>query len=172
MSLKMTGVVEQVGSKDVTTRFGNKPTYSFKVNGEWYKLGFKKAPAVVEGANVSFDYTPGKYGNEVDPMSVMPSTAAPTAPAAGVAGVPRSTGGGRNGVFPIPAEDGQRSIVRQNALTNAREFYCARSGGKGGTYLDKYEMDANAIIGLARIFESYTTGDRDLEEVMAELKKD
>ena len=40
----MTGVVEAESTKDVTTKWGVKPTYSIKVNGTWVKCGFKKPP--------------------------------------------------------------------------------------------------------------------------------
>ena len=33
----MTGIVEAVSTKDVTTKFGTKPTYSIKINGGWVK---------------------------------------------------------------------------------------------------------------------------------------
>ena len=37
----MTGVVEATSTKEVNTKFGPKPTYSMKVNGNWVKCGFK-----------------------------------------------------------------------------------------------------------------------------------
>ena len=54
----MTGIVEQVSTKDVNTKFGLKPTFSMKVNGTWIKCGFK-----THGANV---------GDEVDSITLTP----------------------------------------------------------------------------------------------------
>jgi hypothetical protein len=33
--MEVKGVVEQVGAKDVTTKWGTKKTYSLKVDGNW-----------------------------------------------------------------------------------------------------------------------------------------
>ena len=48
------GVVEQVATKDVSTKFGVKPTFSLKVNGSWVKCGFKNPNASV-GDEIEFD---------------------------------------------------------------------------------------------------------------------
>jgi hypothetical protein len=156
--------IEQVGTKDVTTRFGTKPTYSFKADGVWYSTGFKKA-AVSAGDVVSFNYEETKYGKEVDPKSVVIGAApAATAVAAPAARAPSFSRGG----FPIPALDGQRSIIRQNALTNARELYVGAAGGK------PFPVDSTAttkaIIDIARKFEAYSAGDLDAAEAAAELE--
>ena len=37
----MSGIVEAISTKDVSTKFGVKPTFSFKVGGNWIKSGFK-----------------------------------------------------------------------------------------------------------------------------------
>ena len=59
----VTGIVEQVSTKDVNTKFGTKPTYSMKVNGDWIKCGFKD-PKVQVGYEVQFDVNSGTYGME------------------------------------------------------------------------------------------------------------
>jgi hypothetical protein len=72
--------------------------------------------------------------------------------------VPVKPTGGK-GVFPIPPQDGQRSIVRQNALTNARELYCNKHPGANGSTLIE---SAKQILKIATLFEEYTTGDMEL----------
>lgn len=156
----ISGVVNGISTKPVTTKFGTKPTYSINVDGEWFKCGFTK-PKCNKGDEVSFEYTEGTYGKEVDMKSLTTGSAATTAPA-----VPKSApdGAGRpafggKGVFPIPALDGQRAIVRQNALTNARELYAASKGGK----VYEFNRDVAAeIVSVARYFEAYACGDLDL----------
>ena len=167
MSLNLVGSIEAVGNKPVNTKFGLKETYSFKVNGQWFKTGFKKAPFNV-GDSVSFDYNPGTYGNDVDMATIKPATSvSPAEPPRAVA--PSYS---RNGSFPVPALDGQRAIIRQNALTNARELYTSMS-----TYVENptkvnFDEAVNNVIALARIFEGYTAGDIDMEEVVESMKKE
>ena len=62
------------------------------------------------------------------------------------------------GVFPLAANDGSRSIVRQNSITNAVALY-----GKLTTEETSAEEAAYAVINIARIFEKYSAGDIDAE---------
>jgi hypothetical protein len=165
---EITGIVESIGTKEVKTRFGMKPTFSMKVDGEWYKLGFTK-PKCDKGDEVSFSYVEGTYGREVDAKAInvgaggskgAPTTAGAVAPRAAP-----SYGG--KGVFPIPALDGQRAIVRQNALTNARELVVGCAGGKPFAVDDE---EIIRIIAIARKFEAYACGDLDARR--AEEMKD
>lgn len=155
----MTGVVSAMSSKEVNTKWGMKPTYSFQVDGQWFKTGFKKAK-MNKGDNVQFTYTEGAYGNDVDVASVTvvggDATPAPSAQRA------PSPSYGSKGVFPIPPLDGQRAIVRQNALTNARELYTNCQPTK----VKSLEDAAYEIIKVARVFESYACGDLDALKAM------
>lgn len=166
----MSGVVEAVSTKDVTTKFGVKPTYSFKVNGGWIKCGFKN-PSVDVGYTVDFDGVTGTYGIETKAVNIISRTsAAPVATASTAvtttAAAPKSYGGGyKDKVFPIPALHGDRAIVRQNALARATDLYIAARGGK------PFELEASTldlVIKLARKFEAYTAGDLDMAEAMKE----
>ena len=155
----ITGVVSAMSSKEVNTKWGMKPTYSFQVDGTWFKTGFKKGK-MNKGDNIQFSYTEGAYGNDVDVGSITVVGAdAPTSPAPAAQRAPSPTYGSK-GVFPIPPLDGQRAIVRQNALTNARELYvnCPNTTGVSISYL---EDAAYEIIKIARVFESYACGDLD-----------
>lgn len=173
-------VVEELGIKEVTTKFGPKPTYSFKAGGAWFKNGFKK-PNVAVGDTISVQYEAGTYGNEVKGITVVSkASSAPTI----VATVPRNAAPAPSysskGVFPIPPLDGQRSIIRQNALTNAREMVCTvqqeyTSDKKALSDFDgrkrQHENLAEEIIRIARMFEAYSAGDLDAEEVAEEQAK-
>jgi hypothetical protein len=167
----MSGVVEAVSTKDVTTKFGVKPTYSFKVNGTWIKCGFKN-PSVDVGYTVDFDGVTGTYGIETKAVNIISRTSsAPVATASTAVttttAAPKSYGGGgyKDKVFPIPALHGDRAIVRQNALARATDLYIAARGGK------PFELEASTldlVIKLARKFEAYTAGDLDMAEAMKE----
>jgi len=162
---EMTGVVQAVSTKEVTTKFGVKPTFSFKIDSGWVKCGFKN-PMVNTGDTVSFDGETGTYGLEGKNIRITEKGA----PGAAAASVPSSkgtaySGGSSNRVFPIPALHGDRSIVRQNALARATELLIASKGGKA------FEIDdtnAEVAIHLARKFEAYTAGDSDMAEAMKE----
>ena len=163
----ISGVVEEVGTKEVTTKFGVKPTFSIKVNGTWIKCGFKN-PGCEVGYTVDCDAVTGTYGLETKAVNILSRTKSPVpTPMAGSVPVPRATTGGgyRDKVFPIPALHGDRSIVRQNALARATDLYIAARGGK------PFELDASTmdlVITFARKFEAYTAGDLDMAEAMKE----
>ncbi len=159
----MSYIVENITTKEVTTKFGPKPAYTVVANGERFSYGFKK-PTFGIGDEVDFQYTDGTYGKSVDLTSVRlikkgaGGAAAPT---------PAASGGAKGGytpaakVFPIPPLHGDRAIVRQNSITNATKAvndFLASSDGMPDT-LDEY---ADAIIQVARRFEAYSCGDIDL----------
>lgn len=162
----MTGIVEEVSQKDVSTKFGVKPTYSFKMGGKWIKCGFKN-PHLEVGYQVDFDATSGTYGIETKSVNIISKTAS------GVAGSSSSPAkvspvvGSYGKVFPIPPLHGDRSIVRQNALARAVDIFIGSAGGKPYTF---EESVTTTIINLAKKFEAYTAGDLDMAEAMDEIK--
>ena len=163
------GVVEQLATKDVTTKFGVKPTYSLKVDGNWVKHGFKKPPCNV-GDTIEFDGEEGKYGVEAKNIVVTAKGVPGAVPVASVTSIkPSSTGGGSYSarVFPIPALHGDRSIIRQNALARATDLYI---GARGGKAFDLDDTTSTLVIRMARSFEAYTAGDLDLAAAKAETE--
>lgn len=170
--MKLSGVVEAVDSKLVNTKFGQKSTYSAKVGGTWLKFAFKN-PGLNVGDNIEAEYNVSQYGNDVQSFVKTSGVSAPTT-TAGTASAPaaaRPAPTSRAGSFPIPALDGQRAIVRQNALTNARELAIA-SLGTTVVALTKKEVEkvADNIIELARKFESYSCGDGEMEAAKAAVE--
>lgn len=163
----MSGVVQEVATKDVSTKFGVKPTYSFKVDGKWIKCGFKN-PGVEVGYTVDFDGVAGIYGIETKSVNIVSrAPAAPTTVTSSSIPVARtySSGGYKEKVFPIPPLHGDRAIVRQNALARSTDLYIAARGGKS------FDLDASTldlVISFARKFEAYTAGDLDLAEAVEE----
>jgi hypothetical protein len=164
-----TGIVEAVSTKDVTTKFGTKPTYSIKINGGWVKCGFKNHNANV-GDEVEFDGNTGTYGVETKAVTVLRRAAAPavtssTPTVSAAAPQAKSFGGYKDKVFPIPALHGDRAIVRQNALARATDLYIAARGGKP---FDLESSTLDLVIQFARKFEAYTAGDIDMMEAIQE----
>ena len=164
-----TGIVEAVSTKDVSTKFGTKPTFSMKVNGTWIKCGFKN-PNVAVGYEVEFDGVSGTYGVETKSVNILRKADAAPTPSGATTGptvaAPKAAYGGyKEKVFPIPALHGDRAIVRQNALARATDLYIAARGGK------PFELEASTldlVVNLARKFEAYTAGDIDMQEAMEE----
>jgi hypothetical protein len=159
-------VVQQIDTKNVTARGRLTQTYTFKANGAWFRTNFKDHGLVV-GDVVTFSYEVGKYGNDVDIATLQKIGSAPAGavPAVPASSAPARPAVSRAGTFPIPPLDGQRSIVRQNALTNARELVVARIAD----FKDAPDAEVAAhIIEVARAFEAYSCGDEELAAVMAE----
>ena len=157
-----TGEVGSINVVIVNTKFGAKPTYNVVIDGDTFKCGFKK-PTCVVGDVVEVQFSEGKYGKEVIAIVKMGGSSAPvkTNP------VPAPTV--RRG-FPIDPLDSQRSIIRQNAVTNARsiltDFYNHVGDGSVPESLDDY---LKAVLSTASKIEAYTAGDADFEAAKADV---
>lgn len=139
----VTGVVEWAGKN----KFGG---HSIRVDGNFYNSKF---PIPCEqGDTVEFDSgSTGKYCNKLKVVS-------------SGGGTTPSSGGGktmpsRRGTFPIPKDDGQRSIIRQNALSRGVEIVALNPDG-----LEDREAMLTEAIRLAIEIERWTAGDLDAEE--------
>lgn len=156
----ITGTVESASKKEVKTKFGMKPTFSLKIDGDWYACGFTD-PHCSAGDVIAFSYTEGKYGKEIDKGSIMKTGSAP-APTPTPVLKSTVTGVPSNRPFPIPALHGDRAIIRQNALNHATKLVVetARTAAVTQAELDGF---ADTIIRLARKFEAYACGDLDVE---------
>jgi len=149
----VSGVVEAV-----STKFGK---FSILVNGKWYAT--KEEWAKVKpnkGESVTFDDGGKNYLKAL--MVKRDEGSSPTATAGG-----GSKGGGRSyGKFPIDPLDGQRSIIRQNAVTNANAFLSTLvSSGKTD------DVEVSDLLDIARQIEAYTAGDLDVVEAEARVAK-
>jgi hypothetical protein len=157
----MSYIIENITTKEVTTKFGPKPAYTIVAGGERFSYGFKK-PTFAIGDEVDFQYTENTYGKNVDLTSVQmlkkgTGASTPSAPSASPAKAPYSP---PSKVFPIPLLHGDRAIVRQNSITNATKAvndYCGADGSFPGSIAEYTE----AIIETARKFEAYSCGDLD-----------
>jgi hypothetical protein len=157
----MSYIIENITTKEVTTKFGPKPAYTIIAGGERFSYGFKK-PAFAIGDEIDFQYTENTYGKNVDMTSVQmikKGTGAPT-PSASSPSPGKAPYSPPAKVFPIPLLHGDRAIVRQNSITNATKAvsdFCGADGNFPGTIAEYTEV----IIETARKFEAYSCGDLD-----------
>ena len=175
MAENVTGVLE-----DVVDNGKGKGSH-IRVGG--YKYGvYDPADAgladLTTGDSVSFRYKETTkdtitYKNIIGRVTKMTSpVSAATSPAA-------PTKGNFGRVFPVPVTHGDRSIIRQNSVTNATHILtailaqkpAAKSAGSWEDTVSQAESVAEAVTNVARILEAYSAGDADLAEVEAAIKE-
>ena len=141
----------------VKAKSANKFGFGIMVDDKWYNSKFEISCA--KGDEVEFDDGGKAYIRDLKVTK-------------GGSGVAASSGGSMvnkgttgtsyaRGVFPLAANDGSRSIVRQNSITNAVNLF-------EHLMIDKLELSgmedlAYSVINIARIFEKYSAGDIDAE---------
>ena len=163
-----TGVVKGIYNKDVKTKFGMKKVYDLLLDdGNYYKQGFKK-PICDVGDSVTIEYNVGQYGNEITSLIRSgSSTAAPAKAGENTGEQPnqrsQTYNNKGNKPFPVPSDHGDRSIIRQNSLTNAREL--VQSYYEGHKF--SFDEEVDLIIKTAYKFEEYSSGDREVKAVDA-----
>jgi hypothetical protein len=160
----MSYTIENITTKEVTTKFGPKPAYTIIANGERFSYGFKK-PTFAIGDEIDFQFTENTYGKNVDLTSVQmikKGTGTPVTASASPAKAPYSP---PSKVFPIPLLHGDRAIVRQNSITNATK--AVQDFGVEDPETMGLEDYATLIIKVARMFEAYSCGDLDAQAAEA-----
>jgi hypothetical protein len=158
----MSYIIENITTKEVTTKFGPKPAYTIVANGERFSYGFKK-PAFAIGDEVDFQYTENTYGKNVDLASVqmLKKGTGAAAPIASSTAPSKPSYSPPAKVFPIPPLHGDRAIVRQNSITNATKAVNDYLDDKDAVG-DNVQQYADLIIEIARKFEAYSCGDLDM----------
>jgi hypothetical protein len=144
----ITGVLEDINARSVTTKYGEKTAYNVVISGQKYGHGFKSVPFAV-GTQVSGTVERnGDYLN-ISALTLAGNADAPvanTAPASSpvAASAPASKPTGTNW------DKKDRQIVRQNALTQANKMFetLIRSGAE-------LEIGAETIIEEAEKFASW-----------------
>jgi len=146
------GVVEGVSN--------NYGKFSVLIGGVWYgtKAEYATFQKPEKGDEISFD-NGGDGKKYLQKVTIVSSGNAPAAnnSSSAVAGKPAARGGYSRGSFPIEPLDGQRSIIRQNAVTNANSFLY--NFGTSSSIPPTVED----LIDIARQIEAYTAGDLDRE---------
>ena len=138
----------------VKAKSANKFGFGIMVNDKWYNSKYEIG--CDKGDEVEFDDGGKAYVRDLKVTKA--GSGAPTGGGSPMAS--KGTGGTSyaRGVFPLAANDGSRSIVRQNSITNAVALY-----GQLGFKAESSEDAAYAVINIARIFEKYSSGDLDAE---------
>lgn len=162
--------------REVNTKYGMKPIFGVRLEKSGtLEFGFKHPTKSGLTPGMSVDFTQEvKYGKPTIVSMVPAGTTIPLsmAPIAW-AGTTPPTKSFNRGVFPIPIDSGERAILRQNALTNAREMVCSGINASTKT-LTTDESLVDRILSIASKFEAYTSGDverREAEKAVAEMKK-
>jgi len=163
------GTVDRVEQRTVNTKFGPKPVYDLVIGGTKYSWGFKNPTTmgVTDGAEIEFSFTPDKYGPKIMVDGVVVKTSGTGAPVHAVAtDAPSAKGSGTGVGFPVPVGSDKISILRQNALTNARELVMSDFD----MFVDESTEDkiVAAILRIASQFSDFTSG-RDIEEKVKKL---
>jgi hypothetical protein len=119
------GVVDSVTSKQINTKFGDKPVYAIHVGGVEVGIGFKKLYQQGEMVDVGVEYkyrgwqlVPNTQGTGLPPAASQGTAGDP----AGVQSVIRQAAPKARGAFPIQPKDGQMSIIRQSSMKVAAEI--------------------------------------------------
>jgi len=175
----VSGTVDSIGERMVNGKRGLVKVYDLYIGGNKYGFGFK-APSsmgISVGTAVEFD-TKGTYNNvdegtlKISSSSAPGTVSTPATTGATVASlVPRMVsqgGGGRNAVFPVPVTHGDYAIIRQNALTNARELvtsvaYTGTGSEEHWSHVSSWEDLVDRVLKTAYIFEDYTSGQREVK---------
>jgi len=133
----------------VSTKFGK---YGVLVQGNWYSTKPEWIdPKPQKGDTIEFDSgATGKYLTKCKIVSSGGGAAPSGLSTAGAAGKSFSRGS-----FPVDPLDGTRSIIRQNAVTNANVYIATNVEGT---------VSVDDLIEVAREIEAYTSGDLDAEE--------
>jgi hypothetical protein len=142
----------------VKAKSANKFGFGIMVNDKWYNS--KSEIGCSKGDEVEFDDGGKAYVRDLKVTKGGGGTVASSGGSMAGKG-PAGTSYAR-GVFPIAANDGSRSIVRQNSITNAVALYTSVVGDVV-TKPEELENIAYSVINIARIFEKYSAGDIDAE---------
>lgn len=166
----LNGTVNSLTPQSGTSKAGNRYTIWWaEIDGTRFKVGFDK-PSWNVGDTVSVETRPNKY-NELE--MVKPGGGGGRSYGGG-GGAPRKSapsGGGGGGYspkpFPLPADHGDNSIIRQNALTNANAtlatYYGREDFAKGKTPEDL----ADLVISIAYKYADFSSGQREAKNKAA-----
>ena len=140
----------------VKAKSANKFGFGIMVNDKWYNSKYEIG--CDKGDEVEFDDGGKAYVRELKVTKA--GGGAPTGGGSPMASKGAGGTGYARGVFPLAANDGSRSIVRQNSITNAVALY---NKLREGSPVEDEESAAYSVINIARIFEKYSSGDLDAE---------
>ena len=168
MSEVISGTIDSIYTKIITTKYGDKPVYHAMVNGHDVNLGFKTAHHEGEVVQLPVEVKYGGYQliqgpkpttngavqAQVQPMASAPSPNVQSKPA-----------------FPIPNNTKDTSIIRQSSLNRAVETISQMIDH--GVFTPKTEQDfMDKVFEIAYQYTDFGTGQREVKhaEAMAGYK--
>jgi hypothetical protein len=156
----LSGIVGLENVRNVTTKYGEKPVYSYDIGGTIVEVGFKRNPAITPGKTVDVvvekAYGTFKFvmvGRDTSAMDLIPGPSAPIV-AAKSTGSPAYSGK----PFPLPRNHGDISIIRQSALKCATDLVIAASDNT-----DTLDSLVEHAIGVAYKLAAFSSGQLDVE---------
>jgi hypothetical protein len=169
MSTVITAAIDRIETRVVNTKFGPKTAYTgMLTDGRKLQFNFKNPATlgVTAPATINAEVEEGKYGLEFKGLSSgAPSTASTTGLVA------KPTGAGASGrPFPVPVNSGEMAIIRQNALTNAVNWFnrmpLVTEDADGNLIPPPSDADmAERIIAMAYRFAEFSSGQREVRVV-------
>lgn len=133
-------------------------------DGNWYGVFAATQLKANKGDYVEFAYKSViKNGNEYRNVQGVVSGTAVSPTGGSMREIPENNSGGQSRsplMLPVMLAR-ERAIIRQNALTNAVQY----AGSVNGVTVD-------VVIGIAREFEAYTSGDYDIETARRSLEEE
>lgn len=161
MSEQITGVIDSIYTKEVTTKFGPKNVYHAMINGHDVNLGFNTKLSQGESVVLNVE---NKYGGYQLLQGAPAGTPTPVQPAG--SGGP-TVGRPSKAAFPVDINANGTSICRQSSLNRAVESVIALmdvnliSLKTEQEYLDK-------VFEIAYQFTDFTTGQREVKQANAQ----
>lgn len=164
--MRIKGVIDSMYTKDIPKKNGNgvmKVHYAM-VDNNPVNLGFKTnyQEGVFFDEEVDFKYGEYQLPRSMAPATKVQSMVSPTGPVASTPSLPKQAT-----AFPVPINTKDTSIIRQNALTNARELVVGMMNN--GMMMGKSKQELmEEIIQTAYFFADFSSGRR--EQKLAEDK--
>lgn len=133
-------------------------------DGNWYGVFAATQLKANKGDYVEFAYKSViKNGNEYRNVQGVVSGTAVSPTGGSMREIPENNSGGQSRsplMLPVMLAR-ERAIIRQNALTNAVQYAFSVNG-----------VTVDVVIGIAREFEAYTSGDYDIETARRSLEEE
>lgn len=165
MSQVVAGVIDNIYTKEVTTKFGPKPVYIAQVGGQEVNLGFKTPLAMGETVSLNVEH---KYGSlqlvqgPVTGTAPQSNTNGATGPSATAAGVPVTGPAPIKVEFPVEINTRGTSIIRQNSMGHARSIVDGMC--LNGVFTPKSETEyLEKVIEIAYAVTDFSTGQREVK---------
>jgi hypothetical protein len=162
MTQVVSGVIDNIYTKEVNTKFGPKPVYIAQVGGQEVNLGFKTPLAMGETVSLNVEH---KYGSlQLVSDSVPPASngQAVSSPQPTTSGRPQTGPAPVKVEFPVEYNSRGTSIIRQNSMVHATRIVEAQIAA--GVFTPKTDDDITMkVLQVAEIVCDYSTGQRDVK---------